>query len=278
MITQAELTTLWIGDAARPEFVAAANVAAERTRVTVCRDCDEAAAWLARHDPPEIIVLAHQRPGRFSCTAIERLRRLVPLSRMVALLGSWCEGETRTGDPCPGVQRIFWYDWPLQWRRGVEALLAGRCPRWGLPLTASSDEPLLMQGGMARQSRNGLVVVAARHYDTAEALLAACRSEGYAGVWRAPHVPLQLEGALAAIWSGTDCRPGEADQLRRLAEELPGLPIAALLSFPRVEDTVRAGEAGAAAVFSKPVWLDDLWDWLGALSWRRCGSLNEPAV
>jgi CheY-like chemotaxis protein len=164
------------------------------------------------------------------------------------------------------VQRIFWYDWPLQWRRELDAMHEGRCLRWSLPSTASADETVLAGSTLRHAKRAGMVVIAAAHRDTAEALMAACRSEGYSCVWRVPHVPVQLRGAMAAVWSASDCGPTEARGLRRLSEELPGLPIAALLDFPRVEDIARAREAGAAVVFSKPVWLDDLWDWLAEQS------------
>ena len=52
--------------------------------------------------PPELIVMAQSRPGVFSAQWIERLRRSAPLAGVVALLGTWCEGETRSGRPAPG--------------------------------------------------------------------------------------------------------------------------------------------------------------------------------
>jgi CheY-like chemotaxis protein len=58
--------------------------------------------------------------------------------------------------------------------------------------------------------------------------------------------------------------------LRRLSEILgPATPIVAIVDFPRVEDRDRAMAAGAAAVLSKPLLLDDLF-------WQL-DQLGEPA-
>ena len=54
-----------------------------------------------RGSSPDVIVVAQAFPGQFSHQAIDRLRRLAPLARMVGLMGSWCEGEMRTGSPWP---------------------------------------------------------------------------------------------------------------------------------------------------------------------------------
>ena len=51
-------------------------------------------------------------PGQFSCEAIDRIRTRAPLARLVGLLGSWCEGEVRSGQPWPGTIRIYAHQWP----------------------------------------------------------------------------------------------------------------------------------------------------------------------
>src|SRR4051794_23788022 len=60
--------------------------------------------------PPELIVVAQSRPDAICSDRLNVLRRAAPLSGIVALLGSWCEGETRTGRPWPGVHRLYWYE------------------------------------------------------------------------------------------------------------------------------------------------------------------------
>ena len=71
---------------------------------------------------PHGIVLAQAYPGQFSPVAIDRLRNLAPLARLIAILGSWCEGEPRSGHPLPGVIRIYWHQAAERIRREF--------PRW----------------------------------------------------------------------------------------------------------------------------------------------------
>jgi hypothetical protein len=87
---------------------------------------------------PDWIILAQQRPGEFRPCDVERLMARFPLAACIGLLGSWCEGETRTGRPLPGVHRIFWH----QWQPRLERFLGGQAPDspQRLPRTASDVE------------------------------------------------------------------------------------------------------------------------------------------
>ena len=76
-----------------------------------------------------------------------------------------------------------------------------------------------------------------------------------------------VEGAVAAIFDATDLSAGEYDDLRHLTTALHPAPVIALLAFPRSEDHRRALSAGAAAVVSKPLAVDDLfWELNAATS------------
>src|SRR3954467_5187193 len=57
----------------------------------------------------ELIVVAQSRPDTVSHADFQVLQREAPLAGIVSLLGSWCEGETRTGKPWKGSHRVFWY-------------------------------------------------------------------------------------------------------------------------------------------------------------------------
>src|SRR5215212_7655830 len=84
---------------------------------------------------PELIVVAQSRPDVTGSEELKQLRGASPLAGIVALLGSWCEGETRTGRPWPGVQRLYWYEFPAWWRRQLQLRVANRCPDWARPAT-----------------------------------------------------------------------------------------------------------------------------------------------
>jgi hypothetical protein len=79
---------------------------------------------------PEVVVVAQGRPGVVRRQEWMRLRRNAPLAGFVSLVGSWCEGETRTGRPMAGVERLYWYEFPVWWRRQLALRAADRCPEW----------------------------------------------------------------------------------------------------------------------------------------------------
>ena len=79
-----------------------------------------------------------------------------PLARIVGLLGSWCEGEVRSGRPWPGAMRIYWHQWPGRWHAELDRL-RGACPIWGLPLTAGDEDrvPAMFDAPLPRRQGRG---------------------------------------------------------------------------------------------------------------------------
>ncbi len=205
------LSILIIGDANRAEFRAARANLSQRGTVRELGDAEAAAAAMAAGEPPpDVIVVAQARPGEFSRQAIDRLRRLAPLARIVGLMGSWCEGEMRSGAPWPASARAYWHQWPARGGREFQRLARGEPGSWSLPVTATEEERLLADadargtevvvGGKRatghdsrRQpppSPSGLVLIRSRSSEMAGWLLAACRDRGMAAIWhRRPAEP-----------------------------------------------------------------------------------------
>ena len=86
---------------------------------------------------PAAVVVLQSRPGQFSTSNFDELRRACPLARIVRVLGPWMEGELRTGRPVPGTLRVYWHDagvsrlptaTPSNWRY-IRLDLAGYCQR-----------------------------------------------------------------------------------------------------------------------------------------------------
>jgi CheY-like chemotaxis protein len=107
------------------------------------------------------------------------------------------------------------------------------------------------------------VAIHTDRFEMEDWLAAACRRRGGSTVWLRPPRPARVEGAVAAIYDGADAA-GPLDELKHLGATLGRLPsggpvpILALFGFPRIDQKRRALAAGAAAVLSKPVHLDDL--------------------
>jgi hypothetical protein len=187
------------------------------------------------------------------------------LARPLALLGSWCEGETRTGRPWPAVDRSFWHQWGARFDRELDRFSRGLCPAWGLPETASAEERALWDADLPLAQRLGTVLISARNQETADAVGDACRQAGFVPHCVGPGRQHQgrgggapPSGAVAAVWEGTQCEPHEVRQLARFCRALAGVPVVVLLDFPRPEGRDRARAAGAAEVVGKPFRLVDL--------------------
>jgi hypothetical protein len=255
----APLTVKLVGEIDHPDFVDA--VQRIRADARVAED----------NDAPELTVIAQSRPGAFSESFVRDLRRTAPLAGIVGLVGSWCEGETRTGRPWPDVMRVFWYQFPAWWYMQLRLRAAGLCPDWARPnnfgLTATSSVESRISDRrfdrMAIRNQNkasfGVVALRTRRRDTADALAIVLRKAGYSTAWqRGPSTNVTLRGVLAGIWDGGQLDGREAEDLsgfcRALARD--SAPVVALLDYPRRDCCDCAVRVGAATVLGKP-WRND---------------------
>ena len=254
-----EVSILLTGNTHRAEFRGAREMLERLGCVTAVADARSAAELLAGGQVlPDLIVVAQAYPAEFSHEAIDRLRRLAPLGQVVGLLGSWCEGEMRTGLPWPASVRLYWHQWPGQCHRQLSLIGRGECSAWGLPATAAEEERLLLDSRQPISDRSGLVAIQTRLFEMEDWLSAALRSRGYSTVWLHASRPARVKAASAALFDGSDMRGGEVDELQHLCRTLAPAPVITLLDFPRIGDHRRALQAGAAAVLSKPVRIEDL--------------------
>jgi hypothetical protein len=264
------LTVQLLGEVDHPDFRDALALLRSTGRIV-----DSAAAQ------PELIVIAQSRPDVIDRRDVDRLRLSAPLAGIVGLMGTWCEGETRTGRPWPGVTRLYWYEFPAWWRRQMRLRAAGRCPDWArcgdvpLPdikppeLKSSCPAPSPLRGGMGRGSSGvsstesaftsrGIVELCLPRRETADVIADVLHSAGYATVWHrtAEGAPV-VRGIAAGIWDGGQLDDREFTDLilfcRRLARQRA--PVIALLDFPRRDRVDYATEIGAAAVLGKP-WMN----------------------
>lgn len=283
-----DLCMLFVGDGDRCEFRAILSNLRADMRMILAADLGRAlqavdtlgasdgAAW------PDLVLLAQSRPGEYADPSLNALKMHLPLARFLFLLGSWCEGESRTGHPWPGAERIYWYDWPARWSIQRMQVAAGRCPVWGLPETATGEERLLWTAEAPIPAAVGDIIVHGRCQETMDAISDACHRRGYRAQpysTRAIAAGTQVEAMgrpgkqpLAAIWEGTQCDASESRQLARFARLVGSPPVIALLDFPRAEDAARAHASGAARIVSKPYLLEELF-------WHidRCGHPDHRA-
>jgi hypothetical protein len=211
----------------------------------------------ATTEPPELIIIAQDRPGAVDQQAVEQFRRQAPLAGIVSLVGSWCEGEPRTGRPPVGVTRLYWYEFAPWWRRQMERRDEGLCPDWAI---GNDCGMRISDCGIGREALtdSGLIALTVPRWETADALADILLRVGYATIWQPPANLDSLACAVTAgIWEGAQLDDGEAAELQRFCARLAGdgAPVVALLDFPRRESLDRARSVGAAAVLAKP-WLN----------------------
>jgi hypothetical protein len=194
----------------------------------------------------ELIVLAQSRPGVIAARDVDGMRRDNPLASFVALLGTWCEGELRTGRPLADVRRIYWYDFPQWWLRQLAMWNAGRCPDWARPEEVAAAVTPIRAVGM--------VAIKTTCWDTAETLAGVLRDAGYLPCLLRHDEPPPPREFVAGIWEGRQLDEREAKQLAHYCEQLgsTGAAVVALLDFPRFDRCERARECGAAVVLGKP--------------------------
>ena len=172
-----------IGDAEHPDFRGAVELLSATAVVQRFVDAVQACGQAVPELIPDLIVWAASRPGLIPDSDVEQLRRRVPLAGIVSLLGSWCEGETRTGRPVKGVLRTYWYDFPSWWRRQLAQRAAGHCPDWARP--ATGDWRGRSAGAIEGRARVGgwLVVLQTSCWETGDALTDVLRTAGYTTAW-----------------------------------------------------------------------------------------------
>ena len=265
---------LAVGNFRRAEFDEVAQWLHRHATLTVACDTEQAADYLRSVDiPPTLIVFAQCYPGQYASDQIERLRRLAPLTRLMALLGSWCEGEARSGKPYAGVSRAYWHQWLPRIDVDLETFLQGKCPMWGLPPTLTESERWLRMSRVPLESREGLIAIHAPDSETTGALMDVCSKAGYATLCIKPGQKQLLRGATACLWDVPGSAASSVDRARRLLEQLGRVPLVAIINFPRIDDCQQLRRAGAAAIISKPYVTDDL---LWQLDQLRQAGGNQP--
>jgi hypothetical protein len=253
------MDVLFVGDSRHCEFASAIAWLGEHAHLQLAENAGEAEKLLAiASAAPRLIVLAQARPGQIRADHVERLCRQAPLARLVALLGSWCEGETRSGRPWPGVPRFYWYELVPRLSQLLSPEGGTSAAIWSLPRSATDAERMLAATVSARQAPRGAAAIFARRHDTFAALAEACDLAGLAAVWARPATGLTMRGASLALWDSSGWGPHEAAQLAQFVNFFRPAPTLALLDFPRLSEQDQAFAAGAGAVISKPFLLECL--------------------
>jgi CheY-like chemotaxis protein len=253
------------------------HIPGQLASVRVVDSVDEA-VWSLRNSElnPDLIVVGQQHPVLFTSAHWNNLRRAAPLIPVWRVLGSWCEGEQRSGLPPGGFLSDYWHNF---WSRFVGAITRrglGCRPGWAAPPTTSAEERLLAETAVALPQETGRVVVCAEDRASATALGDSCRLAGYELTIARPtnltgQPLLDPESACirAIVWDTTPEQICDSAAIRLLRAAFGPPPLLAMVDFPRPEDARQAHLLGVDHVFSKPYSIRDLLDRLSALNGCR---------
>jgi DNA-binding NarL/FixJ family response regulator len=268
---------LLIGNANEPEFAGALAALREAFEVTSQRDITS-----ALEAPPEtvsdvelpnyeVIVLAQSRPGGIAAADLERLRRRFPLAAVIALVGSWCEGETRSGKPLSTACRLYWHQAADRFKQDLLRRQRGRPASWNLPATSTEEERALSRAAApirrspsnvrrrGDQSSRGAIALFGHERSSLELLVDVCRAGGYDPIWMGAQRASEPRDVSAVIWDLSNWGHSADQELQQITRIVPAERVVALLGFPRWQDIQRAAQRGIGAVVSKPFVLDDLY-------------------
>jgi hypothetical protein len=238
----------------RCEFAAVVDRLADETHLAVF-ECVRRAIESSDARDPEMIVLGQSYRGEVSQEQLSLLRRRFPISRIICLLGSWSEGETRSGTPLPGLER--WYAHQFLDRLITESSVDRRL---NLPITASNEERWLSVAAHRRPAfSDGLLVVVMSHdASLADAISSACQTSGLTTLCTTPDSLLQSHGPTLVVYDAQPDFARRAHEIRGIKQRMPDADILALIDFPRIEERHQVLDLGATEILSKPFVVDHL--------------------
>jgi hypothetical protein len=206
---------------------------------------------------PTAVVFLQARPGSLAQDDIEQFHHLVPLARLLAIVGPWCAGEPRSGRPCEGITRIYWHQW--QARLAHELGLSAQAQATGYRSRTVTETDLLLRSltpALHRPSPAGLVAIATTSRESFSSLADACWTVGLRSDWQQPNSPPHFVGADLLLIDGWESCPQNLAQARSTGQPIP--PTVLLADWPHPDDIRRATTQGIDRVLARPLLLTDL--------------------
>ncbi len=212
---------------------------------------------------PDWIVLVASYRGAFEHAEVEGLHKRAPLARLLTLLGSWCEGEMRSGRALPGVARAYWHQWEARAAAEMLGERAARYAGWSLPRTslpldvsllARAQPHSIMRRDVATPQLSVLAPTRERYLTLADAL----RTCGYPSLWQTATTLASAHDSSAFVIDGDSLTQRISELTQHTIACAVDRPTLLLLDFPRWQEVEQAREWGVRRVLSKPYLLGDL--------------------
>ena len=178
----------------------------------------------------DFIVVAQARRGSFAEADIERLCRQFPLAQKVLVIASWCEGETRSGEPLFGLHRVYIRDWAQAFARMRDAYSVKGTTRLSRPVTESRSDYLYAIPQIPHAS--GPLNIAAQTVspDCFETLTEFCKLRNW--------TLQRLEACTKCDLVVVECYRSieETQRSKPMIQSLGNVPVVVICGFPRAQD------------------------------------------
>lgn len=226
-----------------------------------------------------LIIIAVSRREQFDLSSVETIQAKFANTPVVALVGSWCEGEPRSGTPWPGVTRVYWHQWLGRFESFSHQLQSTGITDWHLPPTTTVADRA--RARLARESQSHsdrLVGISAWTPTQYEMLADAAEHFGWRHCWVERAVwDADAGDALSVICVDADSwTPELNNRVKWLRSEFPVTPLIMLLNYPRASELDEILVAGVCSIVSKPFELDDLSSAINRAA-RQLRCLGEPS-
>jgi|GEM_PF-3233289 len=103
---------------------------------------------------PDLIFILRSWSGEYSNSQIQTLRKRFPLTPLLAVLGSWCEGEARNGIPLSGIHSISWFELCAMFPLESFALKQNWASIWSLPPETLPEQKILFEIQREEKQKN----------------------------------------------------------------------------------------------------------------------------
>ena len=211
----------------------------------------------------DLIILAASRRDQFSQEWVESIRGKASPTPLVALLGTWCEGEQRSGEPWPSVERVYWHQWQSRFAHFIRQLASDQVCDWQLPATSNrADNAMNSESTDATQAHDsrmtiGVSAVSEMHYQMiADASQTIAREPHW--IERQHWNASVIEQLTLVVVDADSWNQDVQNRVLWLRNELKiDTPIVLLLNFPRQSDLAAVNAMGISDVVSKPFQLSD---------------------
>lgn len=200
-----------------------------------------------------LVLVCKERRGAITQELIDRVKSLVPETPVIALLGSWCEGESRSGSPLTGVTSIYWHQWQGEYCQLQQFVKKHQ-------LTNSLFD--LFPDGDQNAGCQHLFAISALTLVQYEMMAEAVAALGGSSIWlERSSWQAESTDAVTAVIVDSDSMTEDLSLRIQLAQSLVGSrPVICALGFPRKDEVAALRQRhGAIPVISKPFELNQLY-------------------